>query len=419
MTSREVLAVGVVAAPALGAALVALSPRRAVTAVATIVALFTCALALALAAVALPTPAPVRRRLDRGRCGRGTADRRHRSRRARERPRLARVPRHPHRTRGARAACADLLRVASLVLGDPARGPTRRQSRRRVAARRGHDRGVRGAGRLQRTPQGLEAGWKYLILTTLGLGFALLGIVLLAAGTPGGVLEALSWQALKTFDSGTNTALVAYILLLAGLAAKIGWAPVQLASGRTRGSSAPGLRPSSAAFQRCCWSRGARSSRSPRSSGPGRRRASSSVSVSSPSRSRSRSSGGRSRGSAFLPRASSTWASSRSASASRPARLAVSRPYRRPRDRQGARLLCRSAARTRASRRSAPSRASPAPNPSWERRWGVPRRACRPAALPALRERSPDPRWGFQAGRTWAAAATCCSRSASSVSPTR
>ena len=75
-------------------------------------------------------------------------------------------------------------------------------------------------------PRALEAGWKYLILTTLGLGFALLGIVLLAAGTPGGVLEALSWQALKTFDSGTNTALVAYILLLAGLAAKIGWAPV-------------------------------------------------------------------------------------------------------------------------------------------------------------------------------------------------
>ena len=33
-------------------------------------------------------------------------------------------------------------------------------------------------------PRALEAGWKYLILTTLGLGVALLGIVLLAAGTP-------------------------------------------------------------------------------------------------------------------------------------------------------------------------------------------------------------------------------------------
>src|SRR4029453_14843194 len=33
----------------------------------------------------------------------------------------------------------------------------------------------------------LEAGWKYLILTSLGLGVALLGIVCLAAGVPGGL----------------------------------------------------------------------------------------------------------------------------------------------------------------------------------------------------------------------------------------
>ena len=31
----------------------------------------------------------------------------------------------------------------------------------------------------------LEAGWKYLVLTSLGLGVALLGIVILAAGIPG------------------------------------------------------------------------------------------------------------------------------------------------------------------------------------------------------------------------------------------
>jgi hydrogenase-4 component F len=71
----------------------------------------------------------------------------------------------------------------------------------------------------------LEAGWKYLILTSLGLGVALLGIVLLAAGVPGG-LGALSWQALGSYASGSETALLAYLLLLAGLAAKIGWAPV-------------------------------------------------------------------------------------------------------------------------------------------------------------------------------------------------
>jgi hydrogenase-4 component F len=71
----------------------------------------------------------------------------------------------------------------------------------------------------------LEAGWKYLILTSLGLGVALLGIVILAAGLPGG-LSGLSWDALPTYGSGSETALVAYVLLLAGLAAKIGWAPV-------------------------------------------------------------------------------------------------------------------------------------------------------------------------------------------------
>jgi hydrogenase-4 component F len=75
-------------------------------------------------------------------------------------------------------------------------------------------------------PRALEAGWKYLILTSLGLGIALLGIVLLAAGIPGGGLGSLSWQALPGYAAGQQTALVAYLLLLAGLSAKIGWAPV-------------------------------------------------------------------------------------------------------------------------------------------------------------------------------------------------
>jgi hydrogenase-4 component F len=72
----------------------------------------------------------------------------------------------------------------------------------------------------------LEAGWKYLVLTSLGLGVALLGIVMLAAGVPSGGLGGLSWHALSTYSGGSETALVAYLLLLAGLAAKIGWAPV-------------------------------------------------------------------------------------------------------------------------------------------------------------------------------------------------
>ena len=72
----------------------------------------------------------------------------------------------------------------------------------------------------------LEAGWKYLILTSLGLGVALLGIVMLAAASRGGGLDALAWRSLPTADLDPDTTLVAYLLLLAGLAAKIGWAPV-------------------------------------------------------------------------------------------------------------------------------------------------------------------------------------------------
>lgn len=75
------------------------------------------------------------------------------------------------------------------------------------------------------TGRALEAGWKYLVLTSLGLGVALLGIVLLAAGVPEGGLGALSWRELSG-QASSDAALVAYLLLLAGMAAKIGWAPV-------------------------------------------------------------------------------------------------------------------------------------------------------------------------------------------------
>ena len=71
----------------------------------------------------------------------------------------------------------------------------------------------------------LEAGWKYLVLTTLGLGFALLGIVLIAPNVQGG-LGGLSWSSLASLDSGSDQLSAAFVLLLAGLAAKIGWAPV-------------------------------------------------------------------------------------------------------------------------------------------------------------------------------------------------
>jgi hydrogenase-4 component F len=72
----------------------------------------------------------------------------------------------------------------------------------------------------------LEAGWKYLILTSLGLGFALLGIVLLAAESPHGGLDALAWRDLGNLRDANGATLTAYLLLLAGLASKVGWAPV-------------------------------------------------------------------------------------------------------------------------------------------------------------------------------------------------
>jgi hydrogenase-4 component F len=76
----------------------------------------------------------------------------------------------------------------------------------------------------------LEAGWKYLVLTTFGLAVALLGILILFVGLAphGGSLATLDWQSIARHAPGLphRTALFALILILVGLAAKIGWAPV-------------------------------------------------------------------------------------------------------------------------------------------------------------------------------------------------
>ena len=77
----------------------------------------------------------------------------------------------------------------------------------------------------------LEAGWKYLVLTTLGLSVALLGIIVLAIGQANighhGV-HALDWHALAEAAQSLpeEATLFAFVLILAGLATKIGWAPV-------------------------------------------------------------------------------------------------------------------------------------------------------------------------------------------------
>jgi hydrogenase-4 component F len=77
----------------------------------------------------------------------------------------------------------------------------------------------------------LEAGWKYLVLTTLGLSVSLLGIVILAltlSAAGHGGLAALDWHALESSTRALehDTTLLAFVLLMAGLATKIGWAPV-------------------------------------------------------------------------------------------------------------------------------------------------------------------------------------------------
>jgi hydrogenase-4 component F len=77
----------------------------------------------------------------------------------------------------------------------------------------------------------LEAGWKYLVLTTLGLSVALLGIVVLAIAmsqVDEGGLRALDWHTLERNAAALpeEATLVAFVLMLAGLATEIGWAPV-------------------------------------------------------------------------------------------------------------------------------------------------------------------------------------------------
>jgi len=75
----------------------------------------------------------------------------------------------------------------------------------------------------------LEAGWKYLVLTTVGLTVALLGIVILAAAAPtGSAVHGLSWRALSNTAGimSRPAGVTAFLLLFGGLATKVGWAPV-------------------------------------------------------------------------------------------------------------------------------------------------------------------------------------------------
>ena len=221
--------------------------------------------------------------------------------------------------------------------------------RRRLAPRRGDDRRLRAAGRLQRA--GARAGGRLEVPRSSR-----------RSGSASRCSASSSWRpaipaagsarspgsALADLRRGRpQTALVAYLLLLAGLAAKIGWAPVHNWLPDAHCEAPP---PVSALLSAAllpavllvAW-------RSEQRARPGRRASDGAGGV---ARLRARVAGRRgpvplaapARGSGCSPtRASSTWASSRSASASRTplAPAGVVDPHRRARPRQGARLLRR------------------------------------------------------------------------------
>ena len=164
-----------------------------------------------------------------------------------------------------------------------------------------------------RKPRALEAAWKYLVLTSLGLGVALLGIVVLQvaqhrAGRPSGSRTSAFTRPRQV--STTHVTLVAYLLLLAGLAAKIGWAPVHnwLPDAHSEAPPPVSALLSAALLPTVLLVAWRVQQALAGASAPPRARSSSS-SGSRRSRSRCRSSGARSPGSASWPtRASSTWA---------------------------------------------------------------------------------------------------------------
>lgn len=81
-----------------------------------------------------------------------------------------------------------------------------------------------------RSPQAIEAAWKYLILGSIGIGFALLGTLLLYAssvGVLGETSDALAWTRLVSIAGELDPAYVrlAFIFALAGYGTKAGLAP--------------------------------------------------------------------------------------------------------------------------------------------------------------------------------------------------
>ena len=83
---------------------------------------------------------------------------------------------------------------------------------------------------INRTPEAIEAAWKYLILGTVGVGFALLATLLIYASSVqvlGESSDALNWTRLMSIAPGLNPGLLrlAFVFALAGYGTKIGLVP--------------------------------------------------------------------------------------------------------------------------------------------------------------------------------------------------
>ena len=83
---------------------------------------------------------------------------------------------------------------------------------------------------ITRTPAAIEAAWKYLILGSVGVGFALLGTLLAYASSIdllGETSDALAWTRLQSVAPGLDPALVrlAFVFALVGYGTKAGLAP--------------------------------------------------------------------------------------------------------------------------------------------------------------------------------------------------
>lgn len=78
------------------------------------------------------------------------------------------------------------------------------------------------------TRKAIEAAWKYVVLGSVGVAIAFLGIVLIYAATPEGGTATLSWVALTSSDHGLNPAIarIGIALAVLGFATKAGLAPM-------------------------------------------------------------------------------------------------------------------------------------------------------------------------------------------------